>query len=359
MMLKKLALTGALALTFTANAAQAEVSEAQWQALNNAIIDQHLMPRYQTLSGAADLFQQQHQQFCQQINQQQLTNLQKDFRQLQDSWQAVQHFRFGPVEQLMRYQSMQFWPDKKNLTSKQLNKLLKAEDHEKLDEEFFRRASVAVKGLPAMERLLFSKNALSEYQQNQYRCLLSQAIADHIALVTREIHTEWQPFATDMKQANLAKGFYEDTIEASVDLMKGLVEPVEVIRNLKVLRPMGSTAAKAKPRRTESWRSARSLENIRTNLKSLDHLFQGTKPSVKHLLDTEHPQLSNKLQADFARVSQTLTLLPAPLYDTLETPERRPQLEQLADQLKSLHLNLELAMQALNIQLGFNSSDGD
>ncbi|WP_315981987.1 hypothetical protein [Aliamphritea spongicola] len=69
--------------------------------------------------------------------------------------------------------------------------------------------------------------------------------------------------------------------------MKALVEPVEVIRDLKILRPLGTAAkdvnGKVKPRRSESWRSSRSLRNIEVNVATLHDLYSGQeKTASKH-----------------------------------------------------------------------------
>ena len=49
---------------------------------------------------------------------------------------------------------IQFWPDFRNKTGKQLSRVLAAKDRAALDEETFSRTSIAVQGLPALERLL-------------------------------------------------------------------------------------------------------------------------------------------------------------------------------------------------------------
>ena len=51
--------------------------------------------------------------------------------------------------------------------------------------------------------------------------------------------------------------------------------------------------------------------------------------------------------------------MPAPLAETLTQPKTHAQLLQVAAELKQLSEQLNTAMGVLNIQLGFNSRDGD
>ncbi len=214
-----------------------------------------------------------------------------------------------------------------------------------------------MKGLPALERLLFS-----DKYQTPYGCQLTAAIANNVATMSREIAEEWE--SQQLPRVDAApdgEDYYEDSTEAATELMKALVEPVEVVRDLKLLRPLHKGTNKAKPRRAESWRSERSLRNIQLNLAALAELYRGNgSTSVKELLTAEgEAALAYQIDTHFQQLDNQLSSIDKTLFLAVQDPADHATLKQVSDQMKILHRQLEEAMQKLNIQLGFNSRDGD
>ena len=344
-------------LLLSAPTLQAAPTDNQWQAFSKAAVREHIIPRYQQLTDSSAQLSASIAQFCQQPNTSALADTRQQFHNTMAAWQGIQHVQFGPVEILMRNFSLQFWPDKKNLTSKQLNTLLSEENPYNLTPDYFRGASIAVKGLPALERLLFGNAPLSPYG-----CQLTHAIANNVAMMTASIDLEWQ--SQQLPRIDAApdgSDYYEDSTEAATELMKALVEPVEVIRDLKLLRPLHKSASRAKPRRAESWRSERSLQNIRLNLAALAEIYRGdNNASVKALLINEgQSDLAETIDKHFGTLDTQLAAVKMPLYKAVKDEQAHQQLRAVSDQLKVLHKELEEAMLALDIQLGFNSRDGD
>lgn len=346
------------ATTVTGNAYSA-VTEQQWMELNQNLVQQHVLPRYKTLMDNAAKLRKEVRLFCDHPEEKTLSSAQSAFRDTLSSWQAIQHVQFGPIEFLMRSYSLQFWPDKKNLTSKQLNKLLKAENPQTLQPEYFQTASIAVKGLPAIERLLFSKSPLTEIQEAPFRCQFLYAVSGNANETATDTFNEWQTFSEEFNYLSSEEGHYETSQEATIDLMKAQVEPLEVIRDLKLNRPLGKTKAKGK--RLESWRSGQSLQNIQTNLLSLQHMFSGVSGlNLKQLL--EENGIADRAQAietSFNSINKLLSELPTPLYLHIHDENVRAQLLQVSAELTELHEHLGKSMNELELQLGFNSRDGD
>ena len=141
--------------------------------------------------------------------------------------------------------------------------------------------------------------------------------------------------------------------------MKAQVEPLEVIRDLKILRPLGKEKAKA--RRLESWRSENALQNMQTNIQSLHHLYSGVKAySLFQLLKEEGADdLAEGIEQQFVAIETVLAQIPTPLSRHISEPEVRDQLLLVAKGIDLLHSSLDKSMSALELQLGFNSRDGD
>ena len=350
---------------FTQVQAATMPTDAQWRNLNQTIVATHIVPRYQAFADATGQMAATSAALCEQPTEANLQAAREGFHQAMDAWQSVQHVRFGPIENLMRSFSVQYWPDKKNLTGKHVNALLAKQDENTLTPEYFRAASIAVKGLPAVERLLFEKADLEAFKGNSYRCRLNAAITDYLASVGKHTADEWNEYATYFAEPGNGISYYESDLEASVDLMKAMVEPVEVIRDLKILRPLGTAKkdvnGKVKPRRSESWRSERSLRNIALNVATLHDLYSAQgKDSIKHLLsESGHAELANSIEANFVSVEKELQMIPVPMYKSLEDKAAQQQLRDLSAHMKTLQYALGDAMQLLDLQLGFNSRDGD
>lgn len=348
-----------LGSTLLSTASTAAPAEQDWQALNIALVQQHILPRYRQLRDSSAVLARESTSLCQAYSPEQLTTTQQAYQQTMSAWQAVQHIQFGPIQNLMRNFSMQFWPDKKNLIGKQLAVLLKEQQPATLDTEYMFHASIGVKGLPAIERLLYTESTDHRLADNSYACQLNRTVTDYIALNARDTLIEWHGFATEISNAGDGESYYDSHQEAAVDIMKAMVEPIEVIRDLKLLRPLGK-GTRIRPKRLESWRSQRSLDNLKINIATLHDIYSGGDKRVRTLLEQQDKhQLAAKLEAQFIDVERQLTVIEAPLYTTLTNAQTSAQLVQLSDTLKALHISLLTAMQALDVQLGFNSRDGD
>ncbi|PID42801.1 MAG: hypothetical protein CSA52_00865 [Gammaproteobacteria bacterium] len=338
------------------------VPEDQWRTLNRAVIDQHIMPRYQNLAEKSALLEQQTERFCHTPDRANLNSARASFKAALKSWQGVQHIQFGPVTLLMRNYSLQYWPDKKNTGGRQLKAALKLENPV-FDEEFFRSASVSLKGFPALERLLFGKTV--SVRENKLACSLATAIARNIHTMSRSIREEWKEEARQIELAGkphdgAAYQVYETPSEAATELMKSLVEPVEAIRDNKILRPLSKTIEKSRWSKSESWRSGQSIENIRQNLAALHELYSGTSPvSVKALLEAAGDKSNAQAIEEQFRLIRNEIDTASPVTGPTLTEAGYRTLSHIARQLKILDKRLALAMQTLNIRLGFNSRDGD
>ncbi len=339
-----------------------QLSEQRWQEFNLAAVQQHIIPNYQALAEQSSLLVTRVTAFCEDRSEQRLSAAKSQFKQTQQAWQNIQHIQFGPVTMLMRNFSLQYWPDKKNLGGRQLNALLKqasAGDAPQYNNEFFNRASVAVKGYPAIERMLFEEKLFAQLDSNPSYCPLLTAITEHIASNTQSIVTEWH--AELANYHNYAEdALYQSPREAATEILKTLVEPIEAISDGKIAAPLGKTLAKMRWRKSESWRSQQSIENIRTNLKSLQHLFSGVfGASTKQLLiESGAGELAAEIDRQFSQINAALQQIAAPVAMQYQQ-QQFTQLNSVQQQLKKLSDNLLASMQPLQIKLGFNRRDGD
>ncbi|QEW07761.1 imelysin family protein [Nitrincola iocasae] len=349
----------AISCLLIANLALADApTEQDWQQLNSAIIDQQVIPGYQQLANSTARLAADTEQLCLQPDDQQLQTTQASYRQAMHDWQSIKHINFGPVTLLMRNFALQYWPDKRNTGSSQLREAL-ADPSTDYNAEFFSHASISVKGFPALERILFNDTGIETLSGMSAECRLAQGIASHVHQMAVEIHSEW----STMRERMLGAGdnnYFDLHADAATLLMKSLAESPEALRDNKILAPLGDSYDRVRWQRSESWRSEQSIGNLRANLDALHALYSGSQPiSVKELLvKADEPALADTLEQQFIALKAQLDSLDEVKQNNVSERQYQ-QLSDVADGLKQLHTDLNTAMYTLNIQLGFNSRDGD
>lgn len=337
------------------------VAQSQrWQEINQGVMDGHIIPAYVVLAEAGEQLSERVDGFCSNTDKtpEAINEMRAAWHSAMDAWQSVQHIRFGPVSYFNWQYRLQYWPDERATGLRQLTALLAAADPAILDEETFADQSVGVQGLPALEILLFDEES-DALLENGYRCQVAQAIANNIATMSQNIVTRWQQEFRATLMLSDDSGWFRDHSDASTELLKALVESVPLLTTQKLALPMGENAERARLRRAESWRSARSLRNIQLNVAALYDLYQGQGdwqgltvifPEAHSMMIDEH----------FATVNGLINELPASFETALdETEQGYARLVTVAGSLDALYQALEAGVKDTELFLGFNSLDGD
>ncbi|UTW10757.1 imelysin family protein [Marinobacterium rhizophilum] len=331
-----------------------------WDAFNARTVSDHILPRYQQFAQHSQVLADTTVRWCESRSSSDFGAVQQAFDNSLQAWQGVQHLQFGPVQLLMRNYGIQFWPDRKGITGRQLKEALQGPDSGSYDAEFFRHASVSIKGYPALERLFYDEGALHSLQNEANACALASAISTQLAHTAQAILDEWQ--AEPRTGQGSEDG--EDTIaglpELSLELLRSLVQPVEMIRDNKLERVLGKDMASARLQRAENWRSGQSLQSIVTNLAALQELYGAGEPSLDQILRQQGAaDQADQISGLFSQAQSQLEALPENFAPALQDTDAYEQLKALSRTLKALDIALYDAMPAINAQLGFNSRDGD
>ncbi len=257
-----------------------------------------------------------------------------------DAWQAVQHIRSGAIAEKDRHARLQFWPDQRGIAERHMRKLLVEPLSETLMDDIA-TTSVALQGFPALERLLFGSQPLSQQAiepEKAARCPVAVAISHNIAGIAGTL-------AAATRQV--------DDKTYVTNAVNDLVVGIEFIQALKLKLPAG--ARKPRPFLLENWRSQRSLRNVEINLRALRDLYK---------------LLADKLPGDAARADGILTgfedirreisALGESGKAALNANGGPKRFRTLAASLENLRSAIGKSMPAgLGITLGFNSLDGD
>lgn len=340
-----------LALLVTGPAA-AQLDTARTKTLVEQFIQHYAVPRYERLRGASTRLVSAVEGLCPAPDADKLSEVQGVFRSAYMSWMAVQHIRFGPVlEDNVGYR-IQFWPDKHGRGGRQVSALLAGDDPVPAVEDFA-SMSVAVQGFPALERLLFrTEPADFSGDGGERRCGLALAIARNISHLSGRLVSDWRDYTPEDHKAALEK------------IYRGYLEQLSIITELKIRRPLGKSAEKARPKRAETWRTESSLAAIGENIGALGVVYSGHGdwPGFASVLDSdaETQELADALAQSFQHGTKVIYGADQSLAASVASEQGRKFLTFLAVHVEELRdTSIELLAPALGISTGFNSLDGD
>lgn len=353
--MKQLIAAALLTLAGPALLAQ-EATSTDWSGINLAVTDQHVVPGYARFAEAAATLVPAAASLCAAPAADSLAVLQQQYHLAYDAWQGVAHVQFGPVTYFNWNYRLQFWPDDNGTGARQLDAMLAAQDVAQLQAAAFERQSVGVQGFPALERLLFEDEAFTQLQAQPYRCQLVQAIATNLATIAEGIAQRWSGEFRAVIASPEQSGQFESAQDATVDFYKALVESVRRYQQQKLEPVLGKSLQQVRARRAESWRSQRSLRNLKLDVAALQHLFTAGTPALSSALQADDVLV---IDAAFAALQQSLQPLPDDFAPLLADETGYAQLTLLVSELDALYEALEAALKRTDLYLGFNSLDGD
>ena len=370
-MLKYTWITLFVLLAITANITQAN---SLWDTYNRAIIEQHIVPKLEELHSAAKQLDNKTNQFCQTPTTDTLNILRHAYFAVNDAWMGIQHMRRGPIDKDRRFYRIQLYPDKRNAVGKQLLRKIKISDASQLVPDKFPKLTVAIQGISALEQLLFRERyPISAFQSNDqqrsYHCQLLQAISANLVSITKNIHHEFtetkdiydllvnaKRFPVDESAPDLA---LQKRIEVSATILNSYYTQLDTISTHKLGMPLGKSLEKARPKRSESTYSQRSLHNIKLNLLALEQIYEITYSPLLEL-QPESQALNKKIKQLFSRIHQQINNIGMPLEEAVKNATARKMVIELQSSIDQLHtITLKTMASTLGLPLRFNSLDGD
>lgn len=259
------------------------------------------------------------------------------FQGVYDSWMPVAHLTLGPAEEDGRGLAVLFWPDPKGSGWKAQRALLDAPP----TMEEMAQQSVAARGLPALERLLFPTEPVEN------ACPLIQVTADDLAATAAALNAGWGPYGDLMLTAGQpGNDRFLKPEEATQALFTQLATGLESLADRRIGRPLG-TFDKPRPDLAEARASFRSIRNITLSLVALKDLALTLNPdSPKTLAAFDHAiGLAEALDPDIDRITDPQAWLKLEILQQAVRATRDTAIAELGP--------------ALGVELGFNSQDGD
>ncbi len=346
---------------FLSPAAADAPTPEQTTALLTALTDKLIYPGYEQLAVESSALTTVLDTYCAAPETISRADVENQFHRLLDAWQSIQIIQFGPVHESKGTARFQFWPDKRGTGQRQLRAVLNNQDESVLEPGALAQKSVALGDLQALEYVLFNDpEALST--PGSFACRYAQAIARRQTTQASELVSLWQDGGYRDQVVNAAGGTdaFFDEAEAAGRFLNSLAATIDIVRLQKLDRPMGLTLADARPKRTENWRSRRSLRNIQLNMESV-RLFLTVENGFGDLLTRIGKEATaQETEVLVAEIISDIESFDQSLSDLVEDAEARSDLESLLSKLRSLEsLVRERLAPELGLVPGFNATDGD
>jgi uncharacterized protein len=302
-------------------------------------VNAHILPGYAAFADATSALSDMAMGTCDRVL------IQPAWNAAYDAWLGIAHIRLGPVEEDGRALAISFWPDPKGLGAKQQTAMIAASDPMGLDPTAFAEASVAVRGLTALERLLYAEAPLT----GNYPCTLLATTAADLAQTARDIEAGWQ---SDFAETLLTAGTtgnprFLSELEARQALFTQLVTGIEFVKDARIARPLGTFDA-PRPDRAEARASGRAVTNIVASLTALRAYALALDPAA------------SRTSAAFDRAITAAKVIPDPTLASITGPQIWLKLDILRGEVQALQDTAISEIGAsLGVGVGFNAADGD
>lgn len=344
------------AMTRSARAANADVAT-----FNAAFGAKIVLPAFDRLVEATAAFAKIADAFATKTDAASLDDVKKGFNDVADAWASSQQFRIGALVQEQRAERFAYWPERRNVVEKQINALLAGQGQNGLAADQFANGSVAIQGLPVLERILYGDDKgqhLLGGDKAERRRAIVVAIANNLKVIASDAQKIWLDNLKDpAKAANI---FAANPGEGVAQSYTNLLTITQILAEQKLGAPLGGAdVANAKPKAAEQWRSGRSLRNIRLNLET-------AKTSVlapdgfADLLSADQAGLKSDVAKAFDDAIAAIPLAGDNLSSAVTDHKRRKPVTALLVKVNHLRDLLRQQMPpALGVTLGFNELDGD
>ncbi|MFQ3208600.1 MAG: putative lipoprotein [Colwellia sp.] len=330
------------------------------------LANNHLLPSYQNLQESALVLSSKSTDFCakQTNNNDELLALQQSWREVMSSWQTIQWLKVGPIVENNRIFRLHYWPDSKDSVGRGVTNLLTTS--EVVNEEFIAKQSVGSQGLPALEQLLFtevSQNGLLNASDKDKRCEVLIAISANVVTMTTEVNNQWQ-IAGGNYHAQLTQGTgdFSSKKDAVEELVTNWLEQIERVKDEKMLVPL-SVNSPGIAGIAEHVLSDATVVSIQKNINTFSVIYSaGGGHGFDNIL-IDHLGQQNIATEMLSSIDGAITSADAlsGSYETLlKTDEGRTQITATIDSLRGIRDLLTVDfVQATDINIGFNSNDGD
>jgi len=341
------------------------------------LTDKHIIPSYAVMQTEAQTLKDSTDVFCALLSpsnspstypsNDDLVILQQNWQSFNSAWQRIQWLKVGAVVENDRLLRIQLWPDANDAVSRGVNDLI-AEQFV-ITAEYVSGENLGAQGIPALEYLFFpevSSDSLLTATDRQKRCEVSSAIAQNLLNMSTDINADWQATGGNYQAEFVGgTGDFTSVKNAVEELTTNWLQHIEIVEDTKLNEVLGDSSL-GKARDAEHYLSDKSLASISINIHSFLSIYTnddglGFDSILVDFLEqqTINQELTTSLTSVVAQIEQINQNFES--YETmLADAAGREALTNLVAEMRVLIDLIDITFtQALDLNLGFNSSDGD
>ncbi|NTF30715.1 imelysin family protein [Rhizobium skierniewicense] len=325
-------------------------------------VDGFIRPGYDGFRDSAEALEGKMQALCAAPSADTMAAAKAGFADAAHAWAGIEIVRVGPVIEQNRFERVLYYPDKKGLGLKQVQRYLSEKDESVTTPQGLRAKSVAAQGFGALEYVLYGTGADAILtDRNGFRCRYGAAIAGNVANIGKELSELWDApdgMAKNWKEPGPANPVFRDEREALVALLGILVHGSEAIRDQRIETFYKGPDNAKFPRTAIYWRSGLTWKSIGDNVFAVQTLLH--KAGMNELLPPDQRSIMGSIDfiaKSMVRVSGTIE---PDVEKALDDDKERAKVDYLLLNGKDLIYRInDQYGGAVGLSSGFSFADGD
>lgn len=324
-----------------------------------------LLPLYSECDAGFEALQEAAEQLCETATEASLEAVRAVWWDARAPWKQAELFAFGPYteEPLRLGPKIDFWPARPSTVEGLLVGTAP------LVGEGAVTLAAPQRGLPAIEYLIFQPDTdvAAAFVEEPRRCEYLLRLTSELRADLAALYEAWAPeqgnYLGELTEAGRTSRLYPSLQRALGEMVNRMGFLVEHIRKDKLGRPLGATSGGVpQPEMVESRFSARSVEDIRDNLRGVERAFFGdgarAELGLESYLIWRGRDLGPLVRARLDASHTALAAIEQPLANAVTNSERA--VTRASDQLGELQRALLVdVLSALSLSVGFSGNDGD
>lgn len=328
------------------------------------LADNVILPGYQDLQSKAQTLSEQSDNFCalNSPSNSGLQILQQSWADFNASWQNIQWLKVGPILEESRIFRLELWPDENGSVASDIALIL---DEPEITADLFATKYVGGQGIPALEIFLFGSDSLLSASDKTKRCEAVVAISENLVNISTAINNEWQSTGDNyVASLTAGTGDFTNKKDAVEELVTNWLEQVEKVKDEKLLQPLAVNAPGI-PSIAEFTLANEVIASIKVNVDSFSQLYSaGNGHGFDDILTDHFDQqaISSDMTAKIAAIITALDALDSSMSyaQLLDDEASREKLTAAIQKIRELRDVITADfVQATDINIGFNSNDGD
>lgn len=332
------------------------------RAVMEKAVDGFIRPGYDAFRDSTVTLRGKVEALCATPSADTMTAAKSGFADAAQAWATIEIVRVGPVIEQNRFERVLYYPDKKGLGLRQVQRYLQEQDESVTTPAGLKAKSVAAQGFGALEYILYGKGADELLAtKDGFRCRYGASIAGNIANIGNELSQLWNApdgAAKHWKVPGPDNPAFRDEREVLVGLLGILVHASETIRDQRIETFYKGPDNAKFPRTAIYWRSGLTWKSIADNVSAVQTLMH--RSGMSELLPPDQRSITGSIDfiaKSMARVARTIE---PDIEKALADDAQRGKIDYLLLNGKDLIYRInDQYGSAIGLSSGFSFSDGD